>query len=118
MSGDFTAALQDTDQIEITVTGRVTRKQITVTVWFAAENGTLFLVPVHGSDTDWYKNELVTPELEITAGAASISATATPIADPGRVQEIVGKFRAKYGADQVARFYPKTDVAVEVPLPA
>jgi hypothetical protein len=33
------------------------------------------------------------------------------------VGEIVGKFRAKYGADQVAAYYPKTDVAVEVTLP-
>jgi hypothetical protein len=32
------------------------------------------------------------------------------------VSEVVDKFRAKYGADDVARYYKSTDVAVEVSL--
>jgi hypothetical protein len=32
------------------------------------------------------------------------------------VNDVVEKFRAKYGADDVERYYPKHDVAVEVPL--
>jgi deazaflavin-dependent oxidoreductase (nitroreductase family) len=117
MSGEFTAALQKSGEIEITVTGRVSGQQITLPVWFAEEGGTLYLVPVTGSDTKWYKNVLATPGLEITADGTTITATATPITDPGEVQTIVGKFRSKYGADQVAAYYPKTDVAAEVSLP-
>jgi len=33
------------------------------------------------------------------------------------VREVVDKFRAAYGRDQVAQYYPKTDVAVDVGLP-
>ena len=47
--------------------------------------------------------------------AASTSAQATPITDPETVKGIVDKFRAKYGAN-VDRYYPKRDVALEVPL--
>jgi len=36
--------------------------------------------------------------------------------DPARVPDVVEKFRAKYGADEVATYYPKFDVAVAVPL--
>jgi deazaflavin-dependent oxidoreductase (nitroreductase family) len=117
MSGEFTATLEKSGEIENTVTGRVSGKQITLPVWFIEEDGTLYLVPVTGSDTEWYKNVLATPRLQIAAGGQSITAAATPITNQTRVREIVEKFRSKYGADQVAAYYPKTDVAVEVSLP-
>ena len=41
---------------------------------------------------------------------------ATPITQPAGVREVVEKFRAKYGADEVAKYYSKFDVAAAVPL--
>ncbi len=117
MPGTFTADLQDTDQIDITVTGRVTGRQFSLPIWFVAEQGMACLLPVRGSDSDWYKNVLATPSFRLTANGASVTATATPITDPARVQQVVGMFRAKYGADQIAAYYPKTDVAVQISLP-
>jgi deazaflavin-dependent oxidoreductase (nitroreductase family) len=117
MAGKFSAALQRSDQSDITVTGRKTGRQITIPVWFVADGGKLDLVPVRGSDSDWYKNLLATPRIQVTADGESITATPTPITDPDRVRTIVEKFRQKYGADQVAAYYPKTDVALEVNLP-
>jgi hypothetical protein len=32
------------------------------------------------------------------------------------VGDVVERFRARYGADQVTAYYPKLDAAVEVPL--
>jgi deazaflavin-dependent oxidoreductase (nitroreductase family) len=116
MAGKFIAALQDSSQIDITVTGRNTGRQITLPVWFVTEGGQLYLVPVRGSDSDWYKNVVATPRMQLTSDGESISATATPISTD-RVRAMVDKFRQKYGADQVAAYYPKTDVAVEVSLP-
>lgn len=117
MTGPFTADLQDTDQIDITVTGRVTGRQFSVPVWFVADHGNVNLLPVRGSDSDWYKNVLATPGLRLAANGASIAAAAIPITDPARVQQVVEMFRAKYGVDQIAAFYPKTDVALDVRLP-
>jgi deazaflavin-dependent oxidoreductase (nitroreductase family) len=117
MAGNFIAALQHSDQIDITVTGRNTGRQITLPVWFVTEGGQLYLVPVRGSDSDWYKNVLATPNMKLTGDGTSVTGTATPIS-PDRVRVTVDKFRDKYGADQVAAYYPKTDVAVEVSLPA
>jgi deazaflavin-dependent oxidoreductase (nitroreductase family) len=118
MSESFGTALKDTSEINITVTGRVTGRQISAPVWFAQERGTLYLVPVHGSDSDWYKNVLATPQMQLTANDASITATVAPVKDPARVREVVEKFRTKYGPDQITAYYPKTDVAVEVKVPA
>ncbi len=115
MAGNFKAALERSDQIDITVTGRNTGRQITLPVWFVTEGGQLYLVPVRGSDSDWYKNLLATPRMELTGDGQSITASAKPMS-PDRVGGMVDKFRQKYGADQVAAYYPKTDVAVEVDL--
>jgi len=118
MSDSFTQALQNTSEVDLTVTGRSTHRQITNPVWFVQENDRLYLVPVRGSDSDWFKNVLAVPEVQLTADNAHASAPAVAITDPGQVRAIVDKFRARYGADQVAQYYPKTDVAVEVSLPA
>jgi deazaflavin-dependent oxidoreductase (nitroreductase family) len=117
MSGNFTAALRDTSQIDLTVTGRASKREITNPVWFVQERNKIYLVPVRGSDSDWFRNVLARPEVRLAAGGESITARAVPITDPAQVQAIVDKFRAEYGADQIADYYPRTDVAVEVGLP-
>jgi hypothetical protein len=38
------------------------------------------------------------------------------VTDPKVVARVVEGFRAKYGRDDVARYYPHADVAVEIPL--
>ena len=40
-------------QIKLSVVGRKSGKTITNPVWFVAEGDTLYLLPVHGSDTQW-----------------------------------------------------------------
>jgi deazaflavin-dependent oxidoreductase (nitroreductase family) len=113
---DFIKALESTREVEITVTGRRSGRAISLPVWFAREGGTLYLVPVTGTDSDWYKNALKAPAIRLAAGGAQLAARATPVTDPARVGEILDRFRATYGAGDVARYYPKQDAAVEVPL--
>jgi hypothetical protein len=40
----------------------------------------------------------------------------TPITEAARVRGIADKFRAKYGAGEVKKYYSKFDVAVKIPL--
>ena len=54
--------------------------------------------------------------VRIAADRVEASVEATPIRDAVAANEVVEKFRAKYGAADVERYYPKHDVAVEVPL--
>lgn len=56
------------------------------------------------------------PAIRVVAGSAQLSARTTPVTDPARVSEILDMFRAKYGALDVAAYYPKPNVAVDVPL--
>jgi deazaflavin-dependent oxidoreductase (nitroreductase family) len=113
---EFIQALDSSREIELTVTGRRSGREISFPVWFVRDGEKLYLVPVTGSDSDWYKNVLNTPTIRLTAGRAQVTAEATPVTDPAEVDEILGQFRARYGARDVAAYYPKQDAALEVPL--
>ena len=103
-------------EITITVTGRKSGRAISIPVWFALEDRKLYLLPVSGSDTQWYKNVLKNPTIRIDAGGDNAELRVVPVTDPKQVSSIVEKFRAKYGAGDVKKYYSKLDVAVVADL--
>jgi hypothetical protein len=108
---EFKDRLKKTEEIELTVTGRASGDKSSRPVWFVEEDGKLYLLPVKGSDTEWYKNVLKKPEITLNADGQQLTKRATPITDRAKVDEIVEKFRAKYGANNVKKYYTKFDVA-------
>jgi deazaflavin-dependent oxidoreductase (nitroreductase family) len=103
--------LSRSSEIKITVTGRKSGRPITVPVWFVLDGDMLYLLPVTGSDTQWYKNVLANPTILIEAGGVQKELKAVPITQPAQVEAVVDKFRDKYAAD-VNKYYSKFDVAV------
>ena len=99
-------------EITISVTGRKSGRTISIPVWFALEEGKLYLLPVSGSDTQWYKNVLKNPSIRMDAGGDNAELRVVPVTDLKQVSSIVEKFRAKYGAGDVKKYYSKLDVAV------
>jgi deazaflavin-dependent oxidoreductase (nitroreductase family) len=99
-------------EINITVTGRKSGRPISIPVWFVLEDGKLHLLPVSGSDTQWYKNVLNNPSIRIETGGAKGEVKLAPVNDAKQVSSIVEKFRAKYGPSDVKKYYSKFDVAV------
>jgi deazaflavin-dependent oxidoreductase (nitroreductase family) len=99
-------------EIKINVTGRKSGRTISIPVWFVWDNDKLYLLPVQGSDTQWYKNVLKNPMIRIDARGAEAEAKGVLVADPIQVSSVVEKFRAKYGANDVKKYYSKFDVAV------
>ena len=113
---NFSSAVQSANEIEITVTGRTSGRSLSYPVWFALEGDKLYLLPVRGSDTDWYNNLRKTPTIRLEARGKTFTTSASLLTDEAQVGEVAQKFRDKYGAGQVKAYYPKLDVAVEVPL--
>jgi hypothetical protein len=113
---ELSNALQSTSEIELTVTGRTSGRESSRPVWFVQEGEKLFLLPLGGSDSNWYKNVVKTPTIDVAADGAEFRTNAKPIEDAASVGEVVDRFRARYGADRVADYYPNIDAAVEVPL--
>ena len=99
-------------EINITVTGRKSGRAITNPVWFVLEGEKLYLLPVSGSDTQWYKNALKNPSIRVDAGGTEVNFKAVPLPGAKQVSSVVEKFRKKYGAGDVKKYYSKFDVAV------
>src|SRR5438067_6716951 len=64
---DLKERLERYRQIKLTVIGRKSRQEISNPVWFVLEGEKLYLLPVHGSDTQWYRNILKNPSMKIDA---------------------------------------------------
>jgi deazaflavin-dependent oxidoreductase (nitroreductase family) len=103
-------------EIKLSVTGRKSGKTISIPVWFVLEGDKLYLLPVQGSDTQWYKNVLQNPSIRVDARGVEAEFRATPMTDAKAVKSVVEKFRDKYGAKDVKKYYSKFDVAVLVVL--
>src|SRR5713101_240947 len=98
-------------QIKLSVIGRKTGQTISIPVWFVLEGDKLYLLPVRGSDTQWYRNVLKNPSIRIDARGAEAELRAAPIKDAKSVKSVVEKFREKYGESDVKKYYAKFDVA-------
>lgn len=103
-------------EIKINVTGRKSGRNISIPVWFVFEGDKLTLLPVEGSHTQWYQNVLKNPKIGIDAKGAKAELKAVPVTDAKQVGSVVEKFREKYGAGDVKKYYSNFDVAVSVPM--
>jgi len=103
-------------QIKISVVGRKSGRTISIPVWFVLEGEKLCLLPVQGSDTQWYKNVLNNPSIRIDARGAEAKFRVSPVTDAKAVKSVIEKFREKYGAKDVSKYYTKFDVAVVIEL--
>ncbi|MBI4233655.1 MAG: nitroreductase family deazaflavin-dependent oxidoreductase [Chloroflexi bacterium] len=114
----FSQALQGHREVSITVKGRRTGKSITLPVWFVQEGETVWLLPVKGSRTQWFRNLVAEPTVTLQVGCRRHTARARTFADPLAVQPVAQKFQAKYTPGEIARYYAALDAAVEIPLAA
>jgi len=109
---DLKNRLSQSREISIVVTGRKSGRPISIPIWFVLEADKLYLLPVQGSDTQWYKNALKNPSIQIESGGEKAELKVTPITDPKQVASVAEKFRSKYGDSDVKKYYSKFDVAV------
>jgi hypothetical protein len=115
-NADLHKKLNIANEITLSVKGRKSGRDIARPVWFVHEGNILYLLPVQGSDTNWYKNLLAYPTLKISVNGLEISESGKSITESKSVDNIVNKFRSKYGASDVKKYYPKHNVAVEVDI--
>jgi deazaflavin-dependent oxidoreductase (nitroreductase family) len=113
---DFAKTLQRRREISITVSGRRTGRAITMPVWFVADDRALWLLPVSGSKTQWYRNLEKDRAIAVQAGSERQDLRAKLIKSEEVVSGVVQQFREKYTPEEVKRWYSGLDVAVEIPL--
>jgi len=109
---ELTDRLSRYRQIKIGVIGWKSGRTISIPVGFVLEGERLYLLPVLGSDTHWYRNVLQNPSIHISARDVGTEFRAATVTDAKPVKSVVEKFREKYGARDVKKYYSKLDVAV------
>ena len=85
-------------QIKITVIGRKSGKTISIPVWFVLEGENLYLLPVRGSDTRWYRNVLKNPSIPVDLRQISAARFLLPCLAPFRLQNKRDKIRREIDA--------------------
>jgi deazaflavin-dependent oxidoreductase (nitroreductase family) len=115
---EFAKALKRRRQISITVTGRRTGRAVTIPVWFVSDDSAMWLLPVSGSDTQWYRNLEKDRAITIQAGGVRRDLRARILKDERAVSTVIEQFREKYSPDEIKRWYTRLDVAVQVLLAA
>lgn len=113
----FSRILKDRRQISISIIGRRSGRTITLPVWFVHSEGALWLLPVYGSKTQWYRNLLANRTITIKAGSERREFRARALKAPGDVRKVIRRFSKKYTSEIIARLYPgPLNVAVKVPV--
>jgi hypothetical protein len=113
---DFRRALDSAQELEISFLGGKTGKRFSIPVWFVISGDKLQLLPVRGTKSNWYKGILKNPMMDLEVSGKKISAESHPIQDTKTIEEIMDRFRSKYGAGDVKRYYPGQNAAVELQI--
>jgi len=109
-ASEFLEALKSRNELELSVqrSGRWTTRP----VWFVVDGATVYLLPMYGADTKWYKHVTANPEIELSIGEKKVHVQARLLLDAQQLADVTTRFRAKYG--ELERYYKKLDVAIEV----
>ena len=108
--------LKHSNEVNITVTGRRTKNRFSSPVWFVLDGEKVILVPMKGSDNEWFKDLAKEPQIELGVDDTTITFKATLVRDPTRVEKVLDGFRAKYKSMWSESYYTKRDVCVEIPM--
>ena len=115
-AGNLKSSLTKEKEIELTVTGRKSRKLIPRPVWFVLKGTDLLLLPVTGTSSQWYKNILQNPQVKVSSSGQTIAGKLRPVTGKREVAAVIQLFEKKYGPRDVKRYYPNPNVAAGLPL--
>jgi hypothetical protein len=71
-SEDLKSALQNANEVELTVTGRKSGQESSRPIWFVEEGDKVLLLPVGGSGANWFKNIQRTPTVGLAADGCGV----------------------------------------------
>ena len=115
-SDSLLTALKRDKEIELIVTGRKSGKPIPRPVWFVLRGTELLLLPVTGTDSQWYKNVLRNSQVKLRASQQTFEGRLHAITQKKQVDEVIELFKGKYGSSDIKRYYPNPNAAAVMQL--
>jgi hypothetical protein len=116
INSDLREALKSAQELKISFVGGKTGKSFSIPVWFVTSGEKVELLPVGGIKSKWYKSVLKNPLIELEVSGKKVSAQSHPTQDRKSIEDVIDRFRSKYGASDVKRYYPGQDAAVELSI--
>lgn len=117
MSSDgFLKTLVKRSEIEITTVGRKSGKSHTYPVWFVQDQNKIYLLPVAGSKSQWFKNIQARARISLISGKNKIEVEAKPHIDEKFVADVRKRFEEKYGKAEIEKYYSEFDASVELTI--
>jgi deazaflavin-dependent oxidoreductase (nitroreductase family) len=100
--GDLTA-LADESYCYLTTTGRVSGEPREIEIWFGLEGSTLYMLSGGRDRSDWVKNLIREPRVNVRIAGQTFEGRARPVSDPdegAHARELLfGKYAAGYSGD-------------------
>ena len=116
------AELAALDHCYVTTIGRRSGKPHTIEIWFAFNEGRVYLLSGGGERSDWVKNLTEHPTVGIRIGDRDMIAAAAPVTDPeedGLARRLlVEKYRSRYADDLIEWGSTALPIVIELPQPA
>ena len=103
-------------EVEVAYVRSKDGKTRVIPVWFTLNAGRIELLPMYGVKTKWFADVEKRESLELRVAGWRKVAKPRIVRDPDMVDDIRGRFSLKYGKGDVNRYYPTSEVALEVQL--
>ena len=113
---DFARTLTGEEEIHIMVVRKGNRKKRVLPVWFVTEESTLHLLPMYGLKTRWFQDIEASGALQIRAREQKKNVSPKIVRDPTAVDRVKRLFGRKYGFGDARKYYPTSEVALEIGL--
>jgi deazaflavin-dependent oxidoreductase (nitroreductase family) len=99
----MSGVLADLDYCYLTTTGRHTGTAHRIEIWFALDDGTVYLLSGGGDRSDWVRNLMISPEVVLEIGDEKRNTMGRVVTDPTEealARLIVAeKYRPRYRGD-------------------
>lgn len=106
--------LSKASEVQISYVRSKDGKTRTIPVWFTLAQGKVELLPMYGLKTKWFLDVERAGKVGLKIGAWAKTARPEVVRDPRAVEEVKKRFGKKYGEGDVRRYYPTSEVALEV----
>lgn len=112
--------LADADVAYLTTTGRRTGRRHRIEIWFALENGVVYLLSGGGHDADWVRNIAKHREVRIQVGSRSVAARARLVRarrEDARARELLDAKYMEWRPGRQLSSWARGAVPVAIDLP-
>ena len=111
----FAEALQDEEEVTIAFDKKDGNRRA-IPIWFTLNGNVLELLPMYGLKTKWFQDVQSSGDFEVKVKQESMTVSPRMVREPKKVDEIKKRFGVKYGNGDVERYYPTSEIALEVSL--